>query len=102
MTSTKDIIFAFILNLDILISTLKLQHRWHITNHFLVPGHEVEHLESISGVSEPLTVIYGPAVPLAFPDLKVETYIWFMQHLNIISVIIMPMSATNILTPCAN
>ena len=74
MTYTKDLIFAFILNLDILISTLKLQHMWHVTNQLQVPGHEIEHLVSIRGVSVTLTVIYGPAVPLAFPDLKVETY----------------------------
>ena len=72
--------------MDIIISTLKPQHRRHATNECLVPGYEVEHLESISGVSEPLTVIYGPAVAFAFPVLKVETYNWSMQHLNIISV----------------
>ena len=89
MTSTKDITFAFSLTMDIMIWTLKPQHRRHSTNEFLVTGYEVEHLESISGISEPLTVIYGPAVAFAFPVLKVETYNWSMQHLNIISVNIM-------------
>ena len=89
MTSTKNITFASNLTMDIMISKLKPQHRRHATNEFLVPGYEVDHLESISGVSESLTVIYGPAVAFAFPVLKVEIYNWSMQHLNTISVNIM-------------
>ena len=44
-------------------------------------------LALIRGVTEFVTVIYGPAVTFAFPDVKVEAYRRSMQHLNLISAV---------------
>ena len=34
-----------------------------------------------------VTVIYGPAVTFAFPDVKVEAYRWSVLHVNLISAV---------------
>ena len=34
-----------------------------------------------------MTVIYGPAVTFAFPDVKVEAYRRLVLHLNLISAV---------------
>ena len=39
-------------------------------------------LALIRGATEFVTVIYGPAVMFAFPDVKVEAYRWSLLHLN--------------------
>ena len=44
-------------------------------------------LALIRGVTEFLTVIYGPAVTFAFPDVKVEAYRRSVLHLNLISAV---------------
>ena len=44
-------------------------------------------LALIRGVSDFMTVIYGPSVTFAFPDAKVETYRMSVLHLNLISVV---------------
>ena len=44
-------------------------------------------LALIRGVTEFVTVIYGPAVTFAFPDVKVEAYRRSVLHLNLISVV---------------
>ena len=44
-------------------------------------------LALIRGVTEFVTVIYGPAVTFAFPDVKVEAYRRSMLHLNLISAV---------------
>ena len=41
----------------------------------------------IRGATEFVTVIYGPAVTFAFPDVKVEAYRRSVLHLNLISAI---------------
>ena len=41
----------------------------------------------IRGVTEFVTVIYGPAVTFAFPDIKVEAYRRSVLHLNLISAV---------------
>ena len=41
----------------------------------------------IRGTTEFLTVIYGPAVTFAFPDVKVEAYRRLVLHLNLISAV---------------
>ena len=41
-------------------------------------------LALISGATEFVTVIYGPAVAFAFPDVKVEAYRRSVLHLNLI------------------
>ena len=41
----------------------------------------------IRGVTEFVTVIYGPAVTFAFPDVKVEAYRRSVLHLNLISAV---------------
>ena len=44
-------------------------------------------LALIRGVSEFFTVIYGPAVTLAFSDAKMETWVRSVLHLNLISLV---------------
>ena len=44
-------------------------------------------LALIRGATEFVTVIYGPAVTFAFPDVKVETYRRSVLHLNLISAV---------------
>ena len=44
-------------------------------------------LALIRGATEFLTVIYGPAVTFAFPDVKVEAYSRSVLHLNLISAV---------------
>ena len=44
-------------------------------------------LALIRGVTEFVTVIYGPAVMFAFPDVKVEAYSRSVLHLNLISAV---------------
>ena len=44
-------------------------------------------LALIGGVTEFVTVIYGPAVTFAFPDVKVEAYRRLVLHLNLISAV---------------
>ena len=44
-------------------------------------------LALIRGATEFLTVIYGPAVTFAFPDVKVEAYRRSVLHLNLQSVV---------------
>ena len=44
-------------------------------------------LALIRGVKEFVTVIYGPAVTFAFPDVKVEAYRRSVLHLNLISAV---------------
>ena len=44
-------------------------------------------LALIRGVTEFVTVIYGPAVMFAFPDVKVEAYRRSVLHLNLISAV---------------
>ena len=47
----------------------------------------IDPLELIRGVTEFVTVIYGPAVTFAFPDVKVEAYRRSVLHLNLISAV---------------
>ena len=44
-------------------------------------------LALIRGSTEFVTVIYGPAVTFAFPDVKVEAYRRSVLHLNLISAV---------------
>ena len=44
-------------------------------------------LALISGTTEFVTVIYGPAVTFAFPDVKVEAYRRSVLQLNLISAV---------------
>ena len=44
-------------------------------------------LALIRGATEFVTVIYGPAVTFAFPDVKVEAYRRLVLHLNLISAV---------------
>ena len=44
-------------------------------------------LALIRGATEFVTVINGPAVTFAFPDVKVEAYRRSMLHLNLISAV---------------
>ena len=44
-------------------------------------------LALIRGATEFVTVIYGPAVTFAFPDVKVEAYRSLVLHLNLISAV---------------
>ena len=44
-------------------------------------------LALVRGATEFVTVIYGPAVTFAFPDVKVEAYRRSVLHLNIISAV---------------
>ena len=44
-------------------------------------------LALIRGATEFVTVIYGPAVMFAFPDVKVEAYRRSVLHLNLISAV---------------
>ena len=44
-------------------------------------------LALIRGTTEFVTVIYGPAVRFAFPDVKVEAYRRSVLHLNLISAV---------------
>ena len=44
-------------------------------------------LALIRGATEFVTVIYGPAVTFAFPDVKVEAYRRWVLHLNVISAV---------------
>ena len=44
-------------------------------------------LTLIRGATEFVTVIYGPAVTFAFPDVKVEAYRRSVLHLNLISAV---------------
>ena len=46
-----------------------------------------EPLALIRGVTEFVTVIYGPAVTFAFTDVKVEAYRRSVLHLNLISAV---------------
>ena len=47
----------------------------------------IDPLALIRGVTEFVTVIYGPAVTFAFPDVKVEAYRRSVLHLNLISAV---------------
>ena len=47
----------------------------------------IDPLALIRGVTEFVTVIYGPAVTFAFPDVKVEAYSRSVLHLNLISAV---------------
>ena len=47
----------------------------------------IDLLALIRGVTEFVTVIYGPAVTFAFPDVKVEAYRRSVLHLNLISAV---------------
>ena len=44
-------------------------------------------LALIRGATEFVTVIYGPEVTFAFPDVKVEAYRRSVLHLNLISAV---------------
>ena len=44
-------------------------------------------LALIRGATEFVTVVYGPAVTFAFPDVKVEAYRSSLLHLNLISAV---------------
>ena len=44
-------------------------------------------LALIRGATDFVTVIYGPAVKFAFPDVKVEAYRRSVLHLNLISAV---------------
>ena len=44
-------------------------------------------LALIRGATEFVTVVYGPAVTFAFPDVKVEAYRRSVLHLNLISAV---------------
>ena len=44
-------------------------------------------LALITGATEFVTVVYGPAVTFAFPDVKVEAYRRSVLHLNLISAV---------------
>ena len=44
-------------------------------------------LALIRGATEFVTVIYGPAVTFAFPDVKVEAYRRSVLHLNLLSAV---------------
>ena len=44
-------------------------------------------LALIRGATEFVTVIYGPAVTFAFPDVKVEAYMRSVMYLNLISAV---------------
>ena len=46
-----------------------------------------EPLALIRGATEIVTVIYGPAVTLAFPDVRVEAFRRSVLHLNLISAV---------------
>ena len=46
-----------------------------------------DHSALIRGAREFVTVIYGPAVTFAFPDVKVEAYSRSVLHLNLISAV---------------
>ena len=46
-----------------------------------------DRLALIRGDTEFVTVIYGPAVTFAFPDVKVEAYRRSVLHLNLISAV---------------
>ena len=48
---------------------------------------KIDPLALISGATEFVTVIYGPAVTFAFPDVKVEAYMGSVLHLNLISAV---------------
>ena len=50
-------------------------------------GMRTDPLALIRGVTEFVTVIYGPAVTFAFPDVKVEAYRRSVLHLNLISAV---------------
>ena len=50
-------------------------------------GMRVDPLALIRGATEFVTVIYGPAVTFAFPDVKVEAYRRSVLHLNLISAV---------------
>ena len=47
----------------------------------------IDPLALIRGATEFVTVIYGPAVTFAFPDVKVEIYRRSVLHLNPISAV---------------
>ena len=46
-----------------------------------------DHLVLFRGATEFVTVIYGPAVTFAFPDVEVEAYRRSLLHLNLISAV---------------
>ena len=50
-------------------------------------GVRTDPLSLITGATEFVTVIYGPAVTFAFPDVKVEAYRRSVLHLNLISAV---------------
>ena len=50
-------------------------------------GYENRSLGTDQRVTEFVTVIYGPAVTFAFPDVKVEAYRRSVLHLNLISAV---------------
>ena len=50
-------------------------------------GMRTDPLALIRGATEFVTVIYGPAVTFAFPDVKVEAYRRSVLHLNLISAV---------------
>ena len=47
----------------------------------------IDHLALIRGATEFVTVLCGPAVTFAFPDVKVEVYRRSVLHLNLISAV---------------
>ena len=46
-----------------------------------------DHLALVRGATELVTVVYGPAVTFAFPDVKVEAYRRLVLHLNLLSAV---------------
>ena len=50
-------------------------------------GMRTDSLALIRGATEFVTVIYGPAVTFAFPDVKVEAYRRSVVHLNLVSAV---------------
>ena len=53
----------------------------------LILAMRTDPLALIRGATEFVTVIYGPAVTFAFPDVKVEAYRRSVLHLNLISAV---------------
>ena len=51
-------------------------------------GIKTDPLALIRVATELVTVIYGPAVTFAFPDVKVEAYRRSLLHLNLISAVV--------------
>ena len=53
----------------------------------LILSMRIDPLSLIRGATEFVTVIYGPVVTFAFPDVKVEAYRRTVLHLNLISAV---------------